>query len=283
MTHNERRTSWWKEGLIAHGSGVFFGATSVAVGHPFDTVKTKMQAQIGFEKGTMLKSFAKTLRTQGLRGFYRGSLPAFGGSIIYRSTQFSTFEATYTYLQSNPLGRYELPGTGGLQVRVLIGGLVSATSRAVMETPIEYTKIRRQTQQKWQLRQIYSGFGVTWFRCSGLMTTFFVVTDSGRRHYPELFKAPVLGPFLTGGVAATFAWWVVWPLEHMKSKVQGGYGDRNLSVFQRMKLVIKGESGFFGLYRGILPGSIRSFIANGCSFLVMTLIQRKATEWGIRN
>ncbi len=30
------------------GTGVLFGMTAVAVGQPFDTIKTKMQAQQGF-------------------------------------------------------------------------------------------------------------------------------------------------------------------------------------------------------------------------------------------
>ena len=47
------------------------GTTSVAVGHPFDTIKTKMQAQRGFETEGMFKSFAKTVKTQGIRGLYR--------------------------------------------------------------------------------------------------------------------------------------------------------------------------------------------------------------------
>ena len=33
MTHNEKRTSWLKEGLIAQGVGVIYGVTVTAVGH----------------------------------------------------------------------------------------------------------------------------------------------------------------------------------------------------------------------------------------------------------
>ena len=51
--------------------GVLYGTTSVAVGHPFDTIKTKMQAQHGFENEGMIRSFAKTVKTQGIRGLYR--------------------------------------------------------------------------------------------------------------------------------------------------------------------------------------------------------------------
>lgn len=106
MTHNETRTYWWKEGLIGGripparldktldipsglGVGVLYGTTSVAVGHPFDTVKTKMQAQSGFESQSMLRTFTKTLREQGVRGLYRGCLPPLFGSGMFRSTQFA--------------------------------------------------------------------------------------------------------------------------------------------------------------------------------------------------
>ena len=97
--------------------GVLYGTTSVCVGHPFDTIKTKMQAQQGFENRNMLRSFTKTLHEQGVRGLYRGCLPPLFGSGIFRSTQFAVFESVYTYMDV-PFGKYELPLTGGLQVRM---------------------------------------------------------------------------------------------------------------------------------------------------------------------
>lgn len=44
MSHNEKRTNWFKEGAIGLGVGVAFGVTVVAVGH-VRTVKT-LQLQI---------------------------------------------------------------------------------------------------------------------------------------------------------------------------------------------------------------------------------------------
>lgn len=114
------------------------------------------------------------------------------------------------------------------------------------------------------------------------MTTYFIIIDSIRRNSPELFSSPLLGPFLASGMAATLAWWIVWPLEYMKSQVQGSYG-KDMTVLQRMRLVVKERGGFFGLYRGIVPGTIRSFLANGTSMIVMATAQRKVTEWGLRN
>ncbi|XP_064605470.1 mitochondrial substrate carrier family protein S-like [Liolophura sinensis] len=281
MTHNEERTHWFKEAGIGLGVGFLYGITNVVVGHPFDTIKTKMQAQAGFEKTSMFQSFVKTVRTQGVIGLYRGCVPPLWGSGIYRSTQFAVFEGVYTYLDK-PGWRGEIPGTAGLQVRVIAGGLVASTARAIIETPLDYCKVKGQTQQKWQLRALYTGFGVTWCRTVGLMTTYFVLLDSGRRHFPEHFKRPLLGPFLTSGIAATLAWWIVWPLEYMKCQVQTGYGQ-HLSVIERMRLTVRDRGGFLALYRGLLPGSIRSFAANGTSMIVMTFAQKKVSEWGLRD
>ena len=42
MSHSEKRTDWKKEFLCAAITGVLYGGTNTIVGHPFDTVKTKM-------------------------------------------------------------------------------------------------------------------------------------------------------------------------------------------------------------------------------------------------
>ena len=38
----EKKTIWYKEGLIAAVTGILFGASNTIIGHPFDTIKTKM-------------------------------------------------------------------------------------------------------------------------------------------------------------------------------------------------------------------------------------------------
>ena len=68
------------------------------------------------------------------------------------------------------------------------------------------------------------GFSVTLIRTIGLMGIYFILIDSFRRNIPHFFSSPVLGPFLLSGTAATMAWWMVWPIENMKSQVQGNYG-----------------------------------------------------------
>jgi solute carrier family 25 carnitine/acylcarnitine transporter 20/29 len=77
------------------------------------------------------------------------------GSGIYRSIQFSAFEATYTLMDTH-FGKIQIPLTNGLQVRVICGGIMSGTMRAIIETPLEYAKIKRQTGHNWKFKDSYT-------------------------------------------------------------------------------------------------------------------------------
>ena len=126
----------------------------------------------------------------GLIGFYRGVVPPFFGSIIYRSLQFSAFEAVFTKGEEHESLKTKIPYTGGVQVRVILGALASATTRAIIECPFEYAKVKRQTGQQWKLVDGYTGFSILYMRTLGLMTSFFIIIDSMRRH-TDIFKYKV--------------------------------------------------------------------------------------------
>lgn len=51
----------------------------------------------------------------------------------------------------NRYGRYEIPLTFGLQIRVIVAGLIAGTARASIETPIEYVKVRQSILTKCYL------------------------------------------------------------------------------------------------------------------------------------
>jgi hypothetical protein len=56
-----------------------------------------------------------------------------------------------------------------------------------------------------------------------------------------------------------------------------------MNTSQRLRYVIKERGGFFALYRGIAPGLLRSFVGNGSAMAVMIYLQRKVSEWGLRD
>mmetsp|Transcript_13329 Transcript_13329/g.9409 ORF Transcript_13329/g.9409 Transcript_13329/m.9409 type:complete len:107 (-) Transcript_13329:430-750(-) len=80
---------------------------------------------------------------EGAIGFYRGWIPPFFGSIIFRSAQFAVFEAAFTKMNDYPWAKEHIPMSGGLEWRVLIAGLMGGSMRSIIECPFEYAKVKR--------------------------------------------------------------------------------------------------------------------------------------------
>jgi hypothetical protein len=56
------------------------------------------------------------------------------------------------------------------------------------------------------------------------------------------------------------------------------------TIMQRIRFILNERGGLIGLYRGLGPGTCRSFLANGSAMVVMQYAQReKVTEWGLRD
>lgn len=285
MTHTEKRSSWYREGAIAFGTGILYGATNAVVGHPMDTVKAKMQAQAGFMKGEdagMMGVIRRVWRTEGAVGFFRGVVPPLFGSSVYRSAQFAVFEAVYTKTTELGWDQAKIPGTGGLAWATVASGMCGASARAVVESPIEYAKVKRQTGQAWHLREVYQGFFIQYPRTVGMMTFIFCGVDSVRRWTGgEALKRPHWQLVTWGGVSM-MGFWIIWPLETLKNQVQAGTAvEGTTSPTLRQRIAYLG--GPAGLYRGILPGSISVFLRNGTAAVVMSFAQRKITELGLRD
>jgi solute carrier family 25 carnitine/acylcarnitine transporter 20/29 len=145
MTHNEKRSSWGKEGLAALISGVTYGITNVIVGSPMDVVKTKMQVFEEYKSKNAFQSAKLVYQRYGIKGFFKGITGPLIGSSVFRAVTFASFEAFYTKVKDNKFLTSKIPFTYGLELRVIIGGIISGTSRAIIECPFEYTKVRRQT------------------------------------------------------------------------------------------------------------------------------------------
>ncbi len=48
---------------------------------------------------------------------------------------------SYTFLDKTHMADYTIPYTNGLQLRVILGGIMSGTARSIVETPLEFAKV----------------------------------------------------------------------------------------------------------------------------------------------
>ncbi len=99
-----------------------------------------MGSRIGY-----LQTIKNVAMKEGPLGFYRGCIPPFWGSIIYRSAQFSVFEAFYTRFKDNEKMCAEIPGCLGVEWRTLFAGITAGSARTFIECPFEYAKVKGQT------------------------------------------------------------------------------------------------------------------------------------------
>lgn len=148
MFNNKKNLPWYHEGLLTLGTGTVFGATSTIVGHPFDTIKTKMQAQATHmataqSNPRYVETVKNVMAKEGPLGFYKGCVPPFIGSVLFRSVQFSVYQMVYTKCADYDSFTREIPGTYGIQYRVVAGACMGATVRAILECPFEYAKVKR--------------------------------------------------------------------------------------------------------------------------------------------
>ena len=178
-----------------------------------------------------------------------------------RSAQFGVYDKVLATLreQGKEEGFGALNGKmfGFLEPSILLAGFCGGVSRGIVEGPFEYIKVRRQVQQRWHLSEVFNGFGATITRNSFLFGSFVVYIDLSKQLIPG-----GLGPFWTGAICSNLAWLTVWPMDVAKSQLQSGKYDGK--SFGHL-ISDAARSGL--MFRGLLPGLIRSTIANGCSMV----------------
>jgi len=291
-------------------AGFAYGATTVLVGQPLDTIKTHQQThspQISNVKtGNQLQSKSPSIRTisrnlyaaGGIPAFYRGGVPLLLGGGLMRSAQFGVYKSALQSIQSWQ-GKRTQPSDricfGILDPQVVFAGFLGGIGRGMVEGPFEMVKVRRQVQTQWNFMEILKGSGTTLIRNSGLFMSFAIYMDISD-------QMGRLSPFWKGGICANLAWLTIWRecAKHFFSKIlQFTLFYSNFFLFYNyvmtmMKLALdvtksRLQSGKFegkGLYhvlsdiikkghlfQGLLPGLTRSFIANGSSMVVYTHVE----------
>lgn len=267
------------------------------MGHPADTIKTKMQADPQFAGRGAVFVFRTTVRREGFWALYRGFLPPLIGGSCFCSAVFGSYSSTFAACEGTFLMD---PLISGFRPAVLVASIASASARTIIETPFELLKTRMQLGMSWraslspgscvpkgmgrylplsQFLELYKGLGVTFFRNVLLLSTMFSALDCSTRMAPDLAGAPLVGPFFLGSVCNTVGWFVAWPFELLKSKVQAGQLQRR-SIPSMFACIVRAD-GIKGLWRGYVLGGTRSFVVNGFSMVAYQCVldlRRKRRE-----
>ncbi|GME99283.1 unnamed protein product [Ambrosiozyma monospora] len=125
-------------GFIA---GVFSGVAKNAVGHPFDSVKVRLQTSEGRFKGP-LDCTIKTLKNEGIKGLYKGFTPPLVGWVLMDSVMLGSLHVYRRFVKENMYPDHERMPLFGY----CLAGLGSGLTVSFVAAPIETLKARLQVQ-----------------------------------------------------------------------------------------------------------------------------------------
>mmetsp|Transcript_9572 Transcript_9572/g.14353 ORF Transcript_9572/g.14353 Transcript_9572/m.14353 type:complete len:292 (-) Transcript_9572:79-954(-) len=281
-------------------AGTLAGVAQVAVGHPFDTVKVRMQCQTPGEvvfKGT-LDCFWKTFRYEGIKGLYKGAYSPLLGAMAQNAAGFYFFGWSTRVVRD----AYNIEAKQQLNLRqTFAAGWLSACFAIFVETPVDLLKVKMQTQlhgQKAEYRSVFHAaykimgeHGIAGL-FQGLLSNSFRFIP-GRAVYFTSYQwavetisgftggssvRPSLAEcFLAGGICGGITWTSTYPFDVIRNRIQADAAEASLRKYRGMihcgREIAKAE-GFHGFFRGFTACMIRAVPVNACIFTTYTTAMR---------
>ncbi|KMT04626.1 hypothetical protein BVRB_8g182800 isoform A [Beta vulgaris subsp. vulgaris] len=293
MVKESADASAYKEYL----AGLTAGLATVIIGHPFDTVKVKLQKHNtevhGVKYRNGLHCAARILQNEGVRGLYRGATSSFIGMGFESSLFFGIYSQTKHSLQ------VKLQSSGPDPLVIFPSAAFSGAIISFVLCPTELVKCRMQVQGTGSLIPMSSTYtstvdcalktlrteGVTGIFRGGMATflreslgnaVFFTVYENVRHFMHLQLKdasrdhkglADLGVGIISGGLGGIAFWSTVLPVDVAKTMIQTN-PDPNYSrnPFQVLKLVYK-QAGLRGCYAGLGPTIARAFPANAAAIV----------------
>ncbi len=117
---------------ITFASGAAYGMTTVAVGQPFDTIKTVVQSS---GEGTVAATRKVIAESGIIKGLWRGSLPLVLGGTFMRSAQFGCNDLARDALRDSSIPSFKIGGV--VESHIVLAGMCGGLGRAdgVLQDP----------------------------------------------------------------------------------------------------------------------------------------------------
>ncbi|KAF9040536.1 mitochondrial carrier [Panaeolus papilionaceus] len=292
--------------LVGAFAGMGSGLTKVAVGHGFDTVKTRMQcAPSGTYRGA-IDVLTKIVRNEGIFALYKGATPPAVGWAAIDSVLLGSLHnyrlflhrSGMTEVTSSGVSRLTLPAHG-------IAGLLAGWTSALIATPVELLKVKLQLQSQRSaadrqfkgpfdcIRQIYrvqgplglwSGFtGSLAFRSNffWMFLSFEALMRAFSRLSGTQFEISTgLANFLSGGLGSFAFWAMAIPFDNIKNRMMAHPYPRPYPTSMGLATTLKRPSfvgiarhiylhdGARGFFRGLGPCFLRAFPVNASAIFV---------------
>lgn len=287
-TSSESKGSSGSMGVVKElAAGTVGGTAQILVGHPFDTVKVKLQSMKTPAPGAKpqysgaVDVVRKVMRTEGIRGLYAGIQAPLPFVAVFNATLFA---ANGTMRRVIGQGRSDNELSIG---EVGLAGIGAGAAVSFVACPTELVKCRLQAQPgvfagaidctrqvvaSRGMSGLFTGMQATMLREMGGNCFYFMAyTASLRAMVPkggsmDDLRAPHF--MLAGGMAGLAFWIPCYPLDFAKTLIQtdSETNPRYRGLLDCVRQTVR-QNGIAALYKGVGPCVARAFPANAVTFL----------------
>ncbi|XP_047956075.1 mitochondrial arginine transporter BAC1-like isoform X2 [Salvia hispanica] len=290
-------------------AGMLAGVATVIVGHPFDTVKVKLQKYNTDANGIKYRSglhcTTRILKTEGslllfwqVKGLYRGATSSFVGMAFESSLAFGIYSQTKHFLQGKPeSGKPQLLAI--LPSGAFAGGFISFIlcpselcrmqvqgADSILQSSSRYSSpvdCALKTVKSEGLTGLYRGGGATFFRESIGNAVFFSTYEYVRYYMHKSLRdassnlthvIDVGVGIVSGGLGGIACWSAVLPLDVAKTIIQTSpEKNHTRNPVQILELIYR-RTGIRGCYTGLGPTIVRAFPANASAIVTWELAMK---------
>lgn len=253
-------------------AGTGGGILGVLAGHPFDTLKVRLQAMPAMSSASMTSCMRRTVVDEGVLALYKGILSPVGMCGFLNAIVFATEKSVSRLLTSSDLS----PGSVSF-VAGCCGGLAQTPAVCFMEAAKCNLQVdggktsvrayidcfRGRLRVMSPQKALLPGLGVTIAREVPSYGVYFLVYDSVKASLEA--SLPVsLATLLAGGLAGVIALTPFHPLDVVKSRLQVS-SDPSATALGLMREGCSAEGPRF-LLRGFAPFVFRTFLLNAATF-----------------
>lgn len=225
--------------------------TSVMLGYPFDTVKTRLQTGI---MDSSYRGLVSAVKKDGFGILYKGVSAPLITLSIKRGYQYNAFETLNKYTSN-----------------AWISGAIAGGTGTVISCPMQVIKTNMQSGEfnnvqnclryihhNYGWKGLYRGFIPNMSKDVLFATLYLGSYDTLRTRFPD----NPMGHFFAGGIASTITWSLLFPVDTIKINSQ--YTHSNITILKERV----NTHGYRVLWKGVTPALLRIFPVSACSMVV---------------
>ncbi|KAI8904199.1 mitochondrial carrier domain-containing protein [Powellomyces hirtus] len=282
------------ERYVGFFAGLASGATKLIVGHPFDTVKVRLQTDASSARfNGAIDCLRTTVRREGLRALYKGATPPLMGWALMDAVQMGTLNNLRYLLSDGGKKKLSVPqhALAGLGAGIVVSFVANPVEVLKGRLQVQYDKGKtlykgpvdcaKQLIRNNGIRGLYKGLSA----CL-LFRSFFWVLWGSYEIYTQLLTSSSyvpsnMIPFLAGGAAANTFWTISFPADVLKQRMMtqpDTYPRKYPTLLSCIQQTWRTE-GVRGFYRGFVPCFLRSFPTNGAAIFVFETAMRVGRDF----